>query len=590
MLLTPKRWHVAARAPDDHLARFPDLPPLIVQILYNRGISQTGEVRDFLAHRAPQVTPFDLKGMAEAVARLRRAIDAGELIAVYGDYDADGVTATALMTQTLTALGGRVRAYIPDRFDEGYGLNVDALTKLAGEGARVVLTVDCGIRSAAEVLHGNALGLDMILTDHHHVGAEIPPALAAIDPKRPDCRYPFKELAGVGLAFKLAQALLQTTGGPLPFVEDDLLDLVALGTVADLAPLVGENRALVARGLECLNASRRPGLQSLIAQANLKPGGIGAGSIGFVLGPRLNAAGRLESALAAYELLITEDLLRAGQLAQQLESQNRERQLQTQATVEQARRLILEDGATRPLYLIADSSFNPGIVGLVSSRLTEEFYRPTLVAQQGATHTKGSARSILEFHITQALDECADLLERYGGHAAAAGFTVKNEKLPELKARLLAIAERELGKIDLTPTLVIDARLNLRGINRRRVEDAISARAAGRPVDEKDVGLQIMDGLDRLRPFGYHNATPVFVSCGLEVKGRRLVGDGGHHLKLVLHDGLQTWDAIAFRQGGWHDHLPARVDVAYTLEVNEWNGRRQLQLNVKDIKPAEAAE
>lgn len=590
-----KRWHVIPRAPETHFARFPDLPPLVVQILYNRGIREPGEVRDFLMCRPPDTTdPFQLKGMAEAVLRLRHAIQAGELIAVYGDYDADGVTATALLTQTLTVLGGRVRPYIPNRFDEGYGLNKGALTQLAREGARVVLTVDCGIRSVAEVIHGNQLGLDMILTDHHHIGQEIPPALAAINPKQPDCSYPYEKLAGVGLAYKLAQALLHEMGGTRrghrSLSEEDLLDLVALGTVADLAPLRAENRALVARGLEQLNAPRRPGVQMLMAQAGVQPGQVGATTIGFILGPRLNAAGRLESALDAYELLVTDDVFRAGQLAQKLESQNRERQALTQASVEEARQVIVEDAASHPLYLIAAPSFNTGIVGLVSSRLTEEFYRPTLVAQRGKVRTKGSARSITEFHITQALDECVDLLERYGGHSLAAGFTLKTEKLAELETRLLTIAERELAGVELTPELKIDAELNLRGINRRRVEDLLSARSVGRPVDQSDVGLQIIEGLDRLRPFGEGNPVPVFVSKGLEVKGKRLVGAEGDHLKLTLHDGRQIWEAIAFRMGSWHASLPERVDVAYALEVNEWNGRHRLQLNVKDIKPASVIE
>jgi single-stranded-DNA-specific exonuclease len=313
-------------------------------------------------------------------------------------------------------------------------------------------------------------------------------------------------------------------------------------------------------------------------------------TISFVLGPRLNAAGRLESALAAYELLVTEDIFRAGQLAQQLDAQNRERQSLTQATVEQARQVILEDAASRPLYLITQPSFNTGIVGLVSSRLTEEFYRPTLVAQRGETHTRGSARSIPEFHITRALGECADLLERYGGHSVAAGFTVKNEHLADLEARLLAIARRDLAGVQLMPELRIDAELNLRGINRRSVEDLLSARSVGRAIDEQDMGLQIVVGLEQLRPFGEGNPVPVFSTPGLEVKGKRPVGMDGDHLKLVLHDGKQTWDAIAFRQGSWHDDLPGWVDVAYALEINEWQGRQRLQLNIKDIKPAESGE
>jgi single-stranded-DNA-specific exonuclease len=372
--------------------------------------------------------------------------------------------------------------------------------------------------------------------------------------------------------------------------EDELLDLVALGTVADLAPLVGENRSLVARGLERLNAPQRLGVQALMTQAAVQPGTVDAVTIGFVLGPRLNAAGRLEDAKVAYELLVTDDVFRAGQLAQQLEDQNRERQSLTQATVEGARQMILEDGVLRPLYLIAHPEFNTGIVGLVSSRLTEEFYRPTLVARRGETHTTGSARSIPEFHITQALDECADLLERYGGHSAAAGFTLRNEDLPEFEARLLAIAERELADFELAPTLEIDATLNLRGFNRRRVEDRLSARAVGRAIDESDIGLEIIDALEGLRPFGEGNPTPVFVSCGLEVKGKRRVGADGDHLKLVLYDGKQTWDAIAFRIGSWHDQLPTHVDVAYSLDVNEWGGRHRLQLNVQDIRTAESIE
>jgi single-stranded-DNA-specific exonuclease len=593
MMKTNKHWYTCPRASEAHLARFPDLPRLVVQILYNRRITQPDQVRRFLARQPSDDTdPFQLRGMSDAVARLHQAIQAGELIAIYGDYDADGVTATALMAHTLRALGGKVRPYIPNRFEEGYGLNEDALTKLAQKGVRVVLTVDCGIRSVKEVIHGQQLGLDMILTDHHFIGEQIPPALAVINPKQPDCPYPFKKLAGVGLAFKLAQALAQdieSSGGryPLPTVED-LLDLVALGTVADLAPLTGENRDLVSRGLERLNATQRLGVQALMAQAGVKPGKVDASTIGFVLGPRLNAAGRLESALDAYELLATNDIFRASQLAQKLESQNQERQALTQAALEVARQVILEDAAQRPLYLIAEPSFSTGIVGLVSSRLTEELYRPTLVAQKGEMHTTGSARSIPGFHITQALDECAHLLERYGGHSLAAGFTVKNGNLPALEAKLLSIAERKLADVELIPRLEIDATLNLRGIKRHHTQGLLAARAAGRAVDETDAGLQIMDGLGQLRPFGEGNPVPVFASEGLEIKGKRLVGADGDHLKLVLHDGRQTWDAIAFRMGSWHDHLSDRVNVAYTLEINEWNGRQRLQLNVKDIQPAES--
>ncbi|MEW5959691.1 MAG: single-stranded-DNA-specific exonuclease RecJ, partial [Chloroflexota bacterium] len=566
-----KRWEVRPRAPDGHFDRFPDLPRLVVQLLYNRGFTQEEEVRDFLAFHWHHDDPFLLQGMAEAVERLSWAIVKQEPLAVYGDYDADGVTATALMMHVLKRLRANARPYIPNRFDEGYGLNNEALAELAGQGLKLVLTVDCGIRSSSEVAYGNSLGLDIIITDHHHVGADLPPALAAINPKRPDCAYRFKELAGVGLAYKLTQALQESDRLGQRFRQaeldaDQFLDLVALGTVADLAPLYGENRKLVAHGLHQLNHSLRPGLAALMQAAELKSSAISAGTIGFVIGPRLNAAGRLDSALAAYRLLMAPDELQAIPLAAQLDLQNRERQKLTRQTVDLARQVILQDDGQSPLYFISHPDFNPGIVGLAASRLTEEFYRPVLVAERGPEQTKGSARSISEFHITAALDQCADLLLRHGGHAAAAGFTVKNENLPALQERLRQIAAAQLAAGDLQPTVIIDGEVNLRGV---------------RP--------ELVEAIASLEPFGYGNHTPCFLTRGLKIKYKKAVGQDGHHLRLVLHDGRQDWSAIGFRQGHWADKLNFSqwVDVVYSLEFNEWNGERQLQLNLKDLRPGE---
>ena len=588
MAPTSKRWHVADKLSDGHFGQFPDHPRLMIQILHNRGVTEPDGVRRFLS-RQPfgNTDPFQLKGMTEAVARLRAAVQAEEPIAVYGDYDADGVTATALMTQTLTALGARVRPYIPDRFKEGYGLNVDALTLLASEGVRLVVTVDCGVRSVEEVAYGrDQLSLDLIVTDHHGVGPQLPSAVAIINPKQPDCVYPFKQLAGVGLAFKLAQALFAEMEAPSSVTEEDLLDLVALGTVADVAPLVDENRDLVARGLQRLNTSPRLGIRSLLEEAGVAVGSVDGETVGFKLGPRLNAAGRVGDAQVAYELLVTEDAGRAAQLAAELDGRNRERQDLTIATVEKARQYILADRVSGLLYLIADPSFHLGVVGLVAGRLSEEFYLPILVARQGETHTTGSGRSIPEFHITRALDECSDLLERYGGHSAAAGFTVKNENLLALQTGLLQVAARKLADKELEPWLEIDAELNLRAIDRRGVEDMLTARSVDRPVDESDGGLPIVDCLGQLRPFGPENPAPLFASYGLEVKGKEQVGAAGRHLKMRLHDDKQIWEAIAFQQGGWYDALPERVDVAYELKPDEWNGRHRLQLNVRDIRRA----
>ena len=567
----PKRWEVAPRAPDAHFVQFPDIPPLIIQILYNRGFTTSREVYDFLSYRWDDNDPFALKGMRPAVERLSQAIIKQESIAVYGDYDADGVTSTALMIKLLTALGANVQAYIPNRFDEGYGLNNDALAELAARGMRVVLTVDCGIRSVQEVAYGNSLGLDIIITDHHTVGEQTPAALAAINPKQADCSYPFKELAGVGLAYKLSQALLNTEAlngqrSRANLQAEDFLDLVALGTVADLAPLYGENRQLVYRGLRQLNQSLRPGLKALMTEVKTRAvSAITAGTIGFVIGPRLNAAGRLDSALASYRLLIADTEIEAIHLAAQLDLQNKERQKLTDEMVQAARQTILSDNARQPLYFVRHPDFNPGVVGLTASRLCEEFYRPTLVAEQGPEFTKGSARSIPEFHITDALDQCSDLLVRYGGHAAAAGFTLENEKFAALQQRLLTIARQHLDTAQLRPTISIDGEVNLRGV---------------RPA--------LIETIENLQPFGYGNPTPRFLTRNLQIKYKKAVGQDGHHLRLTLFDGRQDWSAIAFRQGHLADKLQVSqsIDTVYNLEFNEWNGERRMQLNIKDLRPA----
>lgn len=562
-------WQIAPPAPANHLARFPQLSPLIVQLLYNRGITAPLDVRDFLAGARPEDNPFRLKGMNEAVTRLRQAIRQGELVAIYGDFDADGVTATALLVETLSALGARVKPYIPHRVDEGYGLNTEALHQLASEGVKVVVTVDCGIRSIEEVNYGRKLGLDIIITDHHSVGEEVPPALAVINPKQPDCRYPFKDLAGVGVAFKLAQALLRAnrrvpvTKGEVSVNEEDLLDLTALGTVADLAPLLGENRSLVKRGLERLNAAERLGLRAMIAQAGLKLGQIDAATIGFILGPRLNAAGRMDDAATSYELLTCRSPDQAANLAQELEELNRRRQRLTLEALERAQEQAPMADESQKLLFVAGEDFPSGIVGLVAGRLTEEFYRPSLVVELGPEESRGSARSIPEFNITAALDQCSGLLVKYGGHAAAAGFTVANDNLEALQERLKELAAEQLEGVELTPTLLIDAEVEL---------------------SEMDWATQAL--LTQLEPCGYANPAPLLLSRRAIVRDARAVGTDGGHLKLSLSDGQARWGAIAFRQGQWAGQLPPHIDVVYSLEINEWRGEKQLQLNVKDLRPS----
>jgi single-stranded-DNA-specific exonuclease len=510
-----------------------------------------------------------MKGMTEAVAQIRQTIAAGECIAVYGDYDADGVTATALMTQSLRALEAEVRPYIPDRFEEGYGLNKQAIAELAEKGVALIVTVDCGIRSVEEVAYGNELGLKFIITDHHQIPRDeaeqdvVPPAVAVLNPRQADCRYPFKDLAGVGVAFKLVQALRQTAADLPELQDENLLDLVAIGTVADMVPLVGENRMLVKEGLTYVNHPRRVGLQALIQQGGLKLGQITAGTIGFVIGPRLNAAGRLVHARMAYQLLSTHDSLQAQRLAMQLSQINTERQDMTHQFVDKARVQILQGQTLAPLYLITDPEFNHGVVGLVASRLTDEFYRPMLVAQKGEVVTKGSGRSIPEFDITRALDKCAHLLVKYGGHAAAAGFTIENKNLERFRQRLIEIARQSFGAQPLQKVIFIDAEINLKGVNYQLVKD-----------------------IQDLQPFGYSNPKPRFVSRQLLIRHQTLVGKERRHLKLKLFDGKRTWDAIGFNMGLAWPSIPTStlVDVVYTLEFNTWNGRTNLQLNLKDLK------
>lgn len=546
-------------------------PWVLRQILSNRGYTSQAAAQQFLdALPPPGTEPENMLGIPQAVDRLEFALDHADPVAVYGDYDADGVTATALLVQFLGQLGANVRGYIPNRFDEGYGLNTDALSILKEQGTRLVITVDCGIRSPAEADHAQKIGLDLIISDHHHPSGAVPHALAVINPKQPGDTYPDKDLAGVGLAYKLAAGFLNHLGKKhlvldSPLVAEDYLDLVALGTISDLAPLKGENRALVKAGLQSIRQPRRQGLAALIGVAGLIAQNVSASDISFALGPRLNAAGRLDSALAAFDLLTSTDLYQAGELAQKLENQNRERQDITRQALARAEALAQPAQTDQLLLFAADPEFNPGIVGLVASRLTELYYRPSVVAHFGPEYTRASCRSIPEFHITDALDECADLLEHHGGHAAAAGFTVRNDRLPELIMRLQQVTSRQLSTLDLRPTLQADVEIPLHEL---------------KPA--------ILEILEQLQPTGNGNPPAYFLSRGLKIQRSKVVGKDNAHLKLTVTDGRITYDAIGFRLGHWFENLPPFVDLIYTYEMNEFNGNKTLQLNLRDLKPAQS--
>ena len=562
-----KHWNISPRISPEADSALAAFPPLLRQVLFNRGFADDPSARAYLRGEPNSNTdPFQMTDMPIAIDRIRAAIQNQESIAIYGDYDVDGVTATALLVETLKKLGAIVRGYIPNRFEEGYGLNNNALDELKADGVTLVITVDCGIRSPAEAAHAQSLGLDLIISDHHHPDDEnLPKALAVINPKRHGDLYPDKDLAGVGIAYKIAEALLSDdkTSTINAQILNSLLDLVALGTVADLAPLVGENRVLVKKGLRQMSQTTRQGLFSLAAVAEVNLRKVNAGNIGFMLGPRLNAAGRLKEALASFELLTTTDVFKAGELAQQLDMQNRERQRITRDMQTRAEEMAISEDPNAYLFFAAHEDFNSGVVGLAASRLTEKYYRPAIVAAKGEEETRGSCRSIPEFHITDALDQCADLLVRHGGHAAAAGFTVKNENIPEFVSRLKAIAAEKLSGTELKPTVTADAEVSLSDM---------------RPeVYEK--------GLKYLEPTGYGNREASFVARNVKVKSSRIVGSDGKHLKMSLEDekGI-AHDAIGFRLGEWHKAMPARVDVLFTYEPNEFNGRITYQLNLKDLK------
>ncbi len=537
----------------------PGLHPVVAQLLHNRGISEPSQAELFLsADQRLETDPFLLPDMHLAVSRVYRALLSGEQIAIYGDFDADGITATALLVQGLSAIGGRVIPYIPHRHREGYGLQAAALEKLYKQGVSLVITADTGITALAEVEKANRMGLDIIITDHHLPPATLPRALAVVNPKRDDSPCRSLELAGVGVAFKLLQALFQGNGreGML----DRLLDLVALGTVTDLVSLISDNRYWVKRGLELLNHTERPGLQAMMRCAGLKPGNLDTESISWILGPRLNAAGRLDDANVSYRLLITQDSEEASRLASELEEKNAKRQKLTNESLARAREKIIAAGIDRPLLMAMDEDYPPGVMGLIAGKLCEEFYRPVILFKIGPEICRGSGRSIPEFDLMAALEDCQGLLHNFGGHTRAAGFTVLTTNLARLQRQLLEIAEANLAGLDLRPHIDIDAEVPL-------------SIFAGETVKQ----------VQRLAPFGNGNPLPTFMSRCIEVVDQRQVGNQGEHLKLKLRQQGIIWDAIAFNFNNLAQATATRLDIVYNLDIDRWDNEERLRLKLLDF-------
>ncbi len=558
------RWDIRERAPAEHLKSFPGVHPLIVQLLWNRGVVDAESIQGFLdAGDRALAPPSSLKGIPEAISRLLVARANGEEVVVYGDYDVDGVSSTVLLTEALRAADIRASSFVPRRNVEGYGLNSEALERIQKEGTSLVVAVDCGISGAREIDRARDIGVDVIVVDHHHAPPILPRAAAVINPKQPGCPYPFKDLCAAGLAYRLVQALFERLRGE-PAVADRWLDLVALATVADVVPLLSENRTLVLRGLPLLNPPRRVGLRALAARAGLGVGAITSRTLAFILAPRLNAAGRLTDARTSVELLSSESAEESARLAEELEKTNQERQRLTDLALEQAREVVRSWPSMPKLLLVADQSFSPGVVGLVAARLVEQFSRPALVAEVGDGLARGSARSIDGFHIAEALSRCSDLLTRHGGHARAAGFTLESARIDELRSRLETIASEEISERAIELSLDIDAEVRL-------------SRLDARPDHL----------LGRLEPHGFGNPVPLFVSRNLEVLSARRVGrESPGHLKLRVRDGATTWDAIGFGMGDLLPTLSGRFDLVYSIGRHEWEGTEGTQLRIRDLCPS----
>ena len=534
MTLEPqRRWllpELRSIAPPDGIA------PLVARILGARGL-EIAVMADFLAARAVEGGP-PMVDLDRAVGRLRRALAARERIVVYGDYDVDGIAGSAILVRAFRQLGAAVSAYIPDRYEEGYGLNAQAIRKLATDGANVIVSVDCGVTAVRESAIAAELGIDLIVTDHHHPPAELPAPYALVNPRRPGDPSLDKDLAGAGVALALARALLGELGYAMR--EGELLQLVALATVADVVPLRAMNRALVRRGLDALNRAPIVGVRALVERSGLKLGRVNASDIGYVLGPRLNAAGRIADAEVALRLLLTEDPDEAKALADVLEQRNAERQELTRQVVKAAR----ERAGERPdawATVVADPEWPAGIVGLAASRLVEDHGRPAVVIALAGEEGKGSCRSISSVHIAEALDECDDLLIKHGGHAMAAGFSVAKELIPAFTERLDEVVRRRLGGVRPVPSLRVDAEIE---------PEALTARLA----------LELAD----LEPCGAGNPRPRLLVRNVRVHGIRPVGADADHLRCKITLGRFTFDAMAFRRG---NHVDAMTDAGYVDAV-----------------------
>jgi single-stranded-DNA-specific exonuclease len=569
-----KRWEIAPpnRRVEEKLAAALRIRPLPARLLVNRGITSIDAAHEFLTPSLQRLhDPFLMRGMAEAVQRLIRGLQNQESIVIYGDYDVDGITATAVLSWFFRDIGVPVPYYLPHRMREGYGLNTEAVRQLAAQGTRVLITVDCGITGYDEVQLARRLGMDVIVTDHHQVPPTLPDAVAVLNPHQAECGYPAKELAGVGVAFKLVMALRgqlrqeRRWAGKTPNLRRHL-DLVALGTIADIAPLQGENRILVKHGLQELTRSQKLGVRTLKHVTHLAEQTIGPRQVGFMLAPRLNAAGRLAAARAGVELLLAEDADQAQKLALYLDSVNRERQLVQAHIYAEAKAVIEADGGAddRWAIVLASEDWHPGVVGIVASKLVEEYGRPTvLIGLEGETG-KGSGRSIAAFHLYNALLGCQEFLIGFGGHEHAAGIRIHRDQVPRFGETLNRLAREQLTTADCVPLLAIDAEVCL-----------------------EEIDEALLQFIEQLEPFGEGNRQPMLLARGVTLASAPTrIGREQQHLRLTFRQGDRLVRGIGFGMGKRLTDAAAGVlDIVFTPQRHTWNGREELQLVLRDLAP-----
>jgi single-stranded-DNA-specific exonuclease len=530
---------------------------LAAKVLVHRGLSDPTAARRFLAPSLEDLNdPLALRDMPQAVERLRKAIDSGEKILIYGDYDVDGTTAVVILTKAIELAGGAASYHVPHRLKDGYGMRSEVVETAAAEGVRLIVSVDTGIRASEVVVRANELGIDVIVTDHHLPEAELPPALAVLNPNRPDCTYPEKDLCGAGVAFKLVQALLATLEWPadkVRRVSESFLKLVAIATVADVVPLTGENRVMVKHGLDGLRDVRNPGLRAILDVAGFtKENAPTARQVAFQIAPRMNAAGRMDTAKAVVELFLTSDSSRARELARQLHEQNAERQLVEAEIRDTCERIVVDESAAALVYYA--ENWHRGVLGIVASRLVERLHRPVFVLSRNPEDglAQGSGRSIAAFHLLEALEAMPDLFLRFGGHKHAAGVTLDVARVEEFRERFNAYAAARLNPEDFLAQVHVDAVLDLRDINERTVQDVFT-----------------------LAPFGHSNPLPVFAALNVEIAGTPAVWSEKHLKVMVRQNGrtlaLKAWN-FAARAGELAAGM--RLDVAFTLEEDAYSAAR----------------